>query len=146
MPRPFSTGCEGYTFIELLIAIAILGLVVTPVFTLFSLSSLSIHNSGNHTLAANLCRNQLESIKAAGYKFALENCAGSGGAYLVEENLADYPAFSRTTFIQAYSGIHHLENGDDPPAPLLLQVEVTVSWTVKGTQYSETVTTLLSTW
>ncbi len=146
MFRPVSTSCEGYTFIELLIAVSILGIVITPVFTLFSISSLSIFNSGNHTLAANLCRNQIESLKSAGYEYVHELCDNNGNAFLVEENLPDYPAFSRTTSIQAYSSGPVQANDDDLPEPLLLQVEVTVSWAVRGAMYSETVTTLLGPW
>jgi prepilin-type N-terminal cleavage/methylation domain-containing protein len=147
MFRPISTCCEGYTFIELLVAVAILGIVITPVFTLFSVSSLSISNSGNHTLAANLCRDQIESLKAAGYDYVIDLCDSYGDALIFEENLPDYPSFSRTTRIQGYTaGPPQSEEDMLPEAPLLLQVEVTVNWLVQGKQHSETVTTVFGKW
>ena len=147
MFRSISTCCEGYTFIELLIAIAILGIVITPIFTLFSISSLSISNSGNHTLAANLCRNQIESLKASGYDSVLELCDSSGNVFLVEEILPDYPAFSRTTLIQTYSvGPLQTVESDLKKSPLLLLIEVTVNWHVRDSLHSETVTTVFSPW
>lgn len=147
MFRSISTCCKGYTFIELLIAVAILGIVITPIFTLFSVSSLSISNSGNHTLAANLCRNQIESLKASGYDTVLELCDNAGNAYLVEENLPDYPAFCRTTVIQTYTAdsLQNMES-DLRDSPLLLLIEVTVNWPVRGSLHSETVTTVFSPW
>jgi prepilin-type N-terminal cleavage/methylation domain-containing protein len=147
MFRSISTCCKGYTFIELLIAVAILGIVITPIFTLFSVSSLSISNSGNHTLAANLCRNQIESLKASGYDTVLELCDNAGSAYLVEENLPDYPAFSRTTVIQTYTAdfLQNMES-DLKDSPLLLLIKVTVNWPVRGSLHSETVTTVFSPW
>lgn len=147
MLRSTSTGCEGYTFIELLIAVSILGIVITPMFTLFSVSSLSIYNSGNHTLAANLCRNQIESLKASGYESVLELCDNSGNAFIVEENLPDYPTFSRATRIQAYTaGFLQTGENDLPEPPLLLLIEVTVNWSVRGFLHSETVTTVFGPW
>jgi prepilin-type N-terminal cleavage/methylation domain-containing protein len=147
MLRSVPKACEGYTFIELLIAISILGIVITPMFTLFSVSSLSIYNSGNHTLAANLCRNQLENLKATGYNSVLELCDTYGNAFIVEKNLPGYPVFSRTTRIQAYEE-GPLQAGDNntPEPPLLLQIEITVNWTVRGSLHSETVTTVLGPW
>ncbi len=147
MLRPLSTSCEGYTFIELLIAVSILGIVITPLFTLFSVSSLSIANSGNHTLAANLCRNQIESLKAAGYDSVLELCDSTGNAFIAEENLPGYPALSRTTNIQAYTtSTLKAEEGGLPEPPLLLLIEVTVNWSVRGTLHSETVATVFGPW
>ncbi len=147
MFRSILAGCEGYTFIELLIAVAILGIVITPLFTLFSVSSLSIYNSGNHTLAANLCRDQIESLKASGYDSVLELCCNTGSAFLVENNLPDYPAFSRTTRIQTYTAAP-LQGGESdlPEPPLLLLIEVIVSWSGRGALYSETVTTVFGPW
>ncbi len=147
MFRSLSTGCEGYTFIELLIAVSILGIVITPMFTLFSVSSLSISNSGNHTLAANLCRDQIESFKALGYGSVLELCDHSGNAFITEDNLPGYPALSRATRIQAYTA-SNLQAGEDdlPEPPLLLLIEVTVTWSVRGTLHSETVTTVFGPW
>lgn len=147
MFRSISRCCEGYTFIELLIAIAILGIVITPMFTLFSLSSISISNSGNHTLAANLCRNQIESLKALGYDSVLELCDHSGNAFLLEENLPGYLAFTRTTRIQAYTaGSLQTVESNLPESPLLLLIEVTVNWHMRSSLYSETVTTVISPW
>ena len=147
MLKSISSGCEGYTFIELLIAVFILGIIITPMFTLFSVSSLSISNSGNHTLAANLCRNQLESLKAAGHESVIGLCNSYGNALIEEESLHGYPAFSRITRIQAYTP-NTLPAGEDDSTetPLLLLIEVTVSWFVQDKEYSETVTTVLGPW
>lgn len=54
----------GFTLIEVLVAIAVLGAAVTPVLGLFAAASRSIHNSKRNTVALMVARDIMDRIKA----------------------------------------------------------------------------------
>lgn len=142
----FKCSC-GYTFVELLLAITILGIVVSPFIALFSGSYLAINNAGRHTVAANLCRDRLESLKSSGFDSVYELYINSDGNAVIENDLLGHSGFRRSTLIQPYP-VEHLINSNDNnlPETELLLIEVTVSWSFREVIYEESVVTLLGSW
>lgn len=132
----------GYTFIELLIALTILGLLISPVLMMFSGSFLSIKNAGNHSTAVNLCRQQMEKVKSLGYDSALDLFSlEHSNSNAPEENINNFPGFKRVTTVSPY--ILTCTNKPDLNAELLL-IEITVTWNEGGTEKMETLSSLLS--
>lgn len=69
---------EGYTFIELLIAVTILALITAPLLALFATGFTAIRSAGEQTAAVNIGRAAMESVKAKGYAAAFEYYVGAG--------------------------------------------------------------------
>lgn len=69
---------EGYTFIELLIAVTILALITAPLLTFFAAGFTAIRSAGEQTTAVNLGRAAMESVKAKGYTAAFEYYVSAG--------------------------------------------------------------------
>ncbi len=132
----------GYTFIELLIAISILGLVVAPFLALFSGSYLAINSAGRQSAAINLCREQMEAVKALGCSTVrttyLEENASSNS---LEETIPNFSGFRRTTSVEAFI----FSCANEPSLELeLLLIEVTVLWNERHSEKSETLASFLS--
>jgi prepilin-type N-terminal cleavage/methylation domain-containing protein len=62
------TGQKGMTLIEVLIAIAILGMIAVPFLTALSTSSRGIIIADERTTAESLVRSEIEYVKSQGYK------------------------------------------------------------------------------
>ena len=122
---------SGYTFIELLVALTILGLLVTPILMMFSGSFLSIGNAGNQSAAVSLCRQQMEKVKALGYDSAINT----------EENIEGFKGFRRETTVSPF--ILSCTNSPDLEVELLL-VEITVTWNEGKKERKESLKGLLS--
>jgi len=147
MFRSFFTCCRGYTFVELLLAITILGIVASPLIALFSGSYLAINNAGNHTVASNLCRDRIESLKSSGYSSLYQLYISNNGNAVTEDNLPDHPGFQRTTLFSLYPLEITPETSESEGQTVeLLSLEVTVSWTSRERTYHETVSTLIGKW
>lgn len=147
MFRSFISCCQGYTFVELLLAITILGIVVSPLIALFSGSYFAINNAGKHTIASNLCRDRIESLKSSGYSSLDQLYVSGNGSAIIEDNLPDHPGFKRTTILSLYPLEIRPENSEDEGQTVnLLYIEVTVSWTSREKTNHETVSTLIGTW
>lgn len=126
MSKSILRNNSGYTFIELLIALTILGLLITPILMMFSGSFLSIKNAGNQSAAVTLCRQQMEKVKALGYHSALELYSiESTDSNTLEKNIKDFPGFKRATTVRPY--ILSCTNDSDLEVELLL-IEITVTW------------------
>ncbi|MDW7740191.1 MAG: type II secretion system protein [Bacillota bacterium] len=114
---------RGYTFTEILVAITILGLVITPILTLFISSFQSINHAGKRTTAVNLCREQLEQVKAAGYSDVYRDYLEEGSELYFESEIEGFTGFSRETRVEPYI----LTVSEDTSLELL-QITVTVKW------------------
>jgi len=132
---------HGYTFIELLVAITILGIVVTPFLALFSGSFLSIKNAGNQSTAINLCRAQMETVRSLGCSAAVDQFATENGSGLVEDNIPGFPGFRRTTNIKP--SIFSCENTPSLEVEVLL-IEITVTWIRQNKEHTITLSGYLS--
>lgn len=133
---------SGYTFIELLVALAILGLLISPVLMMFSGSFISIKSAGNQSAAVNLCRQQMEKVKSLGYDSALELYSTENADVIIpEENINNFPDFKRTTKVSPYT----LTCTKDPDLEAeLLLIEIIVTWKEGSTEKKESLTGLLS--
>lgn len=131
---------SGYTFIELLIAIAILGLVITPLLTLFSTGYLLINNARQQTIAANLCRSRIEEVKSPGYLSTQELQINESSLPLIEFDPEGFAGFRRETTFSAFPLLTGISS---PPAMELIRVDVTVFWLIKNSERSETLSCLV---
>jgi len=134
-----STG--GYTFIELLVAITILGFVAAPFIGLFYSSFSAIIMAGRQTGAINLCRDKMESVKAGGYQAVYDRYVSGENPAIFDEDLTANSGFSSVV------KVNHLLIGTAGIPQLtidLLQIKVTVYWTVGDREYSETVESYLA--
>ncbi len=141
MIRDFFRSCRGYTFIELLIAVTILGIVVTPFLALFSGSFVAITGAGQQSAAINLCREQMETVKSLGCSVAGELYSSENGITHIEETISGFPGFQRATSIVPV--IFSCENQPSVQLEIFL-VEITVSWIQRGNDRLETLTGYLS--
>ncbi len=133
---------SGYTFIELLIALTILGLLVSPILMMFSGSLQAIDNAGSHSVAINLCRQQMEYIKALGYESALQLYASDNGtSNHWDNNIDGFPGFKRATSVKPF--LFSCTNTSTLEVELLL-IEITVTWEERGALKEERLQGLLS--
>lgn len=138
MLKRLLNNAEGYTFVELLVAVTILGLLIPPLLSLFSSSFLSVKNAGCQTVAVNLCRDRIETLKSLGYDYLEELYHDQSSTPLVEEYISDNPGYRRETAVQFFNDYEPYSGLD------LLLIQVTVYWTVNQTEYLEAVESLLS--
>lgn len=142
MNKSVIQGSSGYTFIELLIALTILGLIITPILMMFSGSFLAINNAGRHSAAINLCRQQMEYIRALGYEPALllYSSDNKNNSHR-ENNISGFPEFERITTVKPFNLC--CSNNPDLEIELIL-IEITVSWDDHGMVKEESLQGLLS--
>lgn len=113
----------GYTYIELLVAITILGLVATPLLTLFTGSYTSIAEAGIKSSALNLCREKMETLKTRGYEETYAfYLAGPGNPSYIEEDIPGHPHFRRITEVSLLDPDHE----SLPPGAEVLCLKVSV--------------------
>ena len=140
MFRLVRSNTSGYTFIELLIALALLGMVVAPLLNLFATGYSFIGDARMHTTALNLCRARLEEMRAAGYSavynFYLENSSLS----ITEPDPLGFAGFTRETTVTLVELPTAISSG---LLVELLQIEVTVAWRVNNREHEETLSTYL---
>lgn len=137
------TRCSdsGYSFIELLVALALLGIVVTPFLNMFFIGLASINNARLQTTAINLCRSRLEQLRASGYDQVFDNYVNSHNEAHVEPDPEGYRGFQRETNVS----LHLLPLGEPGHGPAeLLLLEVTVTWLDRDQEHAETLSSYLS--
>ena len=133
---------SGYTYIELLIALTILGLMISPILMMFSGSYLAIKNAGNHSAAVNLCRQQMETVKSLGYNAALDlYTTEKENSHNREDNIEGFKGFRRTTTASPF--IISCTNNPDLEFELLL-IEIEVAWNEGENERKESLKSLLS--
>ncbi|HSW35552.1 MAG TPA: type II secretion system protein [Candidatus Limnocylindrales bacterium] len=142
MHKHYLSRSEGYSFVELLVAITILGIVVAPFIGLFATGFTAITAAGQQTTAVNLGRAKMEAVKALGYEAAYNHYITNNNP-IQENEIAGFPGYHRVTTVQPHA--FFLSYPNEPPRKLeLLLINVTVSWTMRETEKSETLTSLLS--
>lgn len=89
----------GYTFVELIVSITILAIVTVPILSLFTSGYAVMVSAGRQTIAANLCRDKVEAVKANGYDYYMQYFEQhEANLYLEEENpVAGFPFYRRVT-------------------------------------------------
>ncbi len=123
----------GYTFIELMVAITILGFLIAPLLGLFTGSFSSITAAGNKTAAVNLGREKMESLKAGGYEFVYDYYVSRETSPFTEENIPAWPRYRRTTEVAPLK----LDQEEFPPGAELVHIKITVYWTDRGAESVE---------
>lgn len=98
--------------VELLLAVAILGMVVAPLLGMFSTSAVNNAQASKYTIAFNLAREKMESIKNINYD-SVET--------LEQEPVDGYPQFSHSVDV----AVHEAADNDQVE---LKNVTVTVYW------------------
>lgn len=117
---------SGFTFTEVLVALALLALVAAPVALLFNTACTGMARAGCRTAAANLCREKMEQIKSGGISGCLDCINGSpGGLYEEAEELnSGAGMFRRETALQLID----LAPGDDAKSMPAVHITLRVSW------------------
>ncbi|MFO7952358.1 MAG: type II secretion system protein [Bacillota bacterium] len=135
------TTSGGYSFIELLVAVTILGFVIAALLGLFTNSFQAITSAGKETTAVYLGQDKLETLKAKGFLYVHQNYTEAGTNSLIEDNLPGFNGFTRTTEVRVLnppgSDNGHLANG-------LLQLDVKVSFALNGAQQEKTLSSYLA--
>ncbi len=140
MFRLVRSNTFGYTFIELLIALALLGIVVAPLLNLFATGYTFIGDARMQTTALNLCRARLEELRALGYIAVYDLYLENPSSTVIEPDPSGIAGFSRkTTLTQIFLPTAN-NNG---LAVELLQIDVTVAWRENNRDYEETLSTYL---
>jgi len=140
MFRLIRNNVYGYTFIELLIALVLLGIVVTPLLNLFVTGYSCIVNARLHTTALNLCRARLEETRAMGYGAVYDLYLVAAPAPVIEPDPFDLAGFTRVTTVSVLD----LPAATNAALPAqLLQIDVTVSWQENNRELKETLSTYL---
>ncbi len=122
----------GYTFIELLVAITILGIVIAPFLGLLTSGFSSIAAAGRKTTAINLAREEMETIKAVGYDFAYDYFITAGNSPFTENIIPLWPQYRRVTEVYPLELEEELLSDAE-----LLSIRITVYWTMHETVFSE---------
>jgi len=132
---------SGYSLIELLVAVTILGLVVAPFLGLFGGSYQAIAASNRQTKAVYLAQQKIETLKSKGYEQAYEQYIVTGDSPQVEEKLPGEKGFVRTTSVSARGTP---ENGVSTYPCKLLKIEVNVSFAIRSKEEKVSLSTYLS--
>lgn len=130
MRLPFLKRGEGYTFIELLLAVTILALITAPILGLLATGFSAVHLAGQQSAAVNFCRAAMESVKSLGYAAAYEIYLLEGRSPLIEAPLPGAPNFRRVTEVTVLP----TEAGPALQGLELLQVRISVYWMGKGAE------------
>lgn len=138
---------SGYSFIEVLMAITILGIVVVPMLSLFVGGYALMVNSGRKTIAANLCREMIEQVKANGYDYYmneidpegdLEKDPEDGAAVLLSENPVEgFEFFQRETLVE-------IRTSDVRSDARYFLIRVVVTWDDRGVERSVEMESILA--
>jgi len=138
--RPVRSAVNGYTFIEILIALALLGIVVAPLLNLFATGYFFINDARMHTTALNLCRARLEETRALGYSAVYDLYLAGAASPVIETDPLGYTGFTRETSVFLID----LPTVTNALLPVqLLQIDITVSWLENNREHSETLSTYL---
>lgn len=140
MFRLVRNNTSGYTFIELLIALALLGMVVAPLLNLFATGYSLIGDARMHTIALNLCRARLEEMRALGYSAVYNLYFENSSLPITEPDPLGFAGFTRKTAITLVEIPAAINCG----LPVeLLQIDVTVAWRVNNREHEEILSTYL---
>lgn len=128
----FSRSERGYTFIELLLALTMLALMLLPLTALFHSGCRGAAGAGRRTAAANLCREQLEALKAAGHARCLKQIEESAAGRFseTEELPLNRTLYRRLTALQLTS----IPTEDEAAEIPLIHITVSVTWPEGATQ------------
>jgi type II secretory pathway pseudopilin PulG len=138
MQRRILQRGEGYTFIELLIAVTLLALITAPLLGLLATGFTAVHAAGQQTAAVNLCRAAMESLKSLGYAAVYDDYVLKGGS--PREETALQGPFTRVTEVSTLPP----DGGGVLQELELLQIRVTVFWAGKGAVRSATLESYLA--
>jgi prepilin-type N-terminal cleavage/methylation domain-containing protein len=116
---------RGYTFIELLVAITMLGIIIVPVAALFTTGYAGMVRAGRRTAASNLCREKIEEVKANGYSYYIQSISGSQDGIFVdiEESPGGSNLFRRETRLQRVKVL-----SDPDLEGSVIRITVKVTW------------------
>lgn len=141
MFRLIRSNICGYTFIELLIALALLGIVVAPLLNLFAGGYSIISDARMHTTALNLCRARLEEMRALSYPAVSDLYLENPTLTFIETDPLGFAGFTRETTVT----VVELPTALSSESPVeLLQIDVTVIWRENNREQEETLSTYLS--
>ncbi len=123
-PVPRRAACGGYTLVEVLVSIFVLGSALA-VFTTASLMSTATRGTEYRDIALHIAETELETLRSVGY-----STLPTSGPFVSDE-LAELPGGAGTVTVTAY-------NAETK------QVGVSVGWIEEGAERSVTLDTLIT--
>lgn len=138
MPGRDHSPENGFTLVELLLAVTFLALVTGPLMSLFAGGYAAVVTAGWESVAVNLCREKIETIKAGGYEYCCFLIEESGpGVAIVENPVPDFALYRRETVLieEELSGFEGIT---------LFRIKVTVSWRQGENEHTVVLETYLS--
>ena len=129
-------GEEGFTVVELLVAMSVFGIVLTAVAGAFISAAQSVGNQRLRTAATRLAVDRLETLRSLPFA----DLDGQAGEITEGAHGRTFPVRTEVTSIDAATGA--------PAVPAssaaVKQITVTVSWTSKGTTREVSYTTAIA--
>lgn len=117
--RQAAAGEAGFTLVELMVALVIIGIGILPIAMIQTNSTRDVVGTGQQTRALSLAQAQMEVARTAGFAAAVTD-SGQTGGYTWKTNVVSLSA-------------------------TLVRVDVTVSWSEQGAPQSLQLHNLLST-
>ncbi len=111
---------EGFSLLEVIAAVTVLGLILLPVYSMFAGGTFAALSGRHETVAVTLAQEGMEEIKGRGYGQLREYMAGREEASL-EENLGFYKRKAAMQILQ----LGEITAGGDGE---IIVIKVTVSW------------------
>ncbi len=128
---------NGFTFVELLVAVTIVAVVSVPLLSLFICGYATTVTAGRQTVAVNLCRDRIEEIKGGSCAWYNQFNGEESPIVLFEETpVPDFDLFCRRTEILS-------EELPGFPGITMARIIVTVSWRQGEVERSITLETYL---
>ena len=131
---------QGFLLIELLVAIALLGLLAVPVMDTFITGYLALAGAGSKSSALNLARQEMEQVKSMGYTGAYLYYVQEGNS---PEEQREGPFTLETWVIVEPAGIKKTD-AEEIRELELLRVRIAVLWGGPGREHRLELVSLLA--
>ncbi len=138
--RTYPKSQKGFTLIEILIAIAILGYVILAVIGLFQYTTLSTKASEFSTLATSYAREQMEDIKHRDFDSIPVSTWTAEQSALGQKGNLIFTRQVTVTYMDVSSGVLITSVS----ATDLKRIEVRLTWTERGEAREVVLTSLVS--
>lgn len=90
---------DGFSLLEVIFAVAVLGIIMLPVYSMFTAGSFASLTGRHQTIATTLAQDEMEALKGKGYEKLRELMAGREELNL-EEDLGEYKKKVRLNILQ----------------------------------------------
>lgn len=118
---------SGYSLVEIILAIAILGLVIVPVLGFMTNSSSIITYADKREMSLLIAQQRMEYLKSLGY----DNLSETSGFESINTSDENYPQFNPSKYNITNIEEKIVENGDGIEIDSIYEITIKVSWDSK---------------